>query len=470
MSPVFWPTVPTVVTVPTGAAHGTGASTPAAGAAMRRMPRARRASLLPVGLLLLAVLGAAMGAAGDISVPIGPNSWVFDAAGSCTPSRITATEGIRQWSDGTLTIRTYLFVGVRGPLTIALNAAVSGGSSRIRCRLGAESREVAISTNVPSAIPLGTFIIEQPGYHYLELQGVARSGPTFAEITSLDIGGVAADQLHFIADDVHFGRRGPSVHLGYQLPPEAHELCFVYSEVRVPVGKDVVGTYCMANGFGEGYSGMQVNSLSERRILFSVWSPFATNDASKTPEADRVVLLRTGAGVHAQAFGGEGSGGQSFLVFPWRAGSTYRFLLGGRPDGDGTTVYSAYFWPPETGHWQLIASFRRPRTTTYLTHWYSFLENFSPDTGAITREADYGNQWACDASGRWFQAVAAAFSCDATAHKKARLDYTGGVTADGWFALRNCGFFSPAQPAAAVFTRPAVAQPPDIDLAHLPQE
>jgi hypothetical protein len=453
---------------PTVQPAGTRARTPCTGgAAVRRMPAALPAS---AALLLLACCAGARTGAADISVPIGPNSWVFDAAGSCLPSHITAPEGIRQWSDGTQRIRTYVFVGARGPLTIGLTAAVAGGSSRLRLTLGAESREVAISSTVQAAVAVGTFTIDQPGYQCLELQGVARTGPTFAEITSVEIGGVAADQLHFIKDDVHFGRRGPSVHLGYQLPPEAKDLSWVYSEVRVPVGKDVVGTYCMANGFAEGYSGMQVNSPSERRVLFSVWSPFATNDASKTPEADRVVLLRKGAEVHAQAFGGEGSGGQSFLLFPWKAGSTYRFLLGGHPDGDGTTVYSAWFYPPETGHWQLIASFRRPRTTTYLTHWYSFLENFSPDSGATTREADYGNQWACDASGHWFQAVAAAFTCDATAHKKARLDYSGGVTADGWFVLRNCGFFSDTRPVAATLVRPMVAQAPAIDFAHLPQE
>ena len=30
----------------------------------------------------------------------------------------------------------------------------------------------------------------------------------------------------------------------------------------------------MANGFGEGYFGIQVNGPNERRVLFSVWSPF----------------------------------------------------------------------------------------------------------------------------------------------------------------------------------------------------
>ncbi len=451
---------------------------PASVQAVRRMPAVALAGLLlaaPVAARAadgapVAPVAPVAPTAAPISVPIGPNSWVVDAAGSGVPGRIAATEGIRAWSDGALHIRTYLYVGVRGPLTVALTAAVAGGPSRLRLTVGAANREITVSSPTPAAVAVGTFTVAEPGYQLLELQGLSRSGPTFAEITSLEIGGVPAEQLHFIKDDVHFGRRGPSVHLGYQLPPAAKDLAWAYSEVRVPVGKDVVGTYCMANGFGEGYSGMQVNAASERRILFSVWSPFSTNSAAAIPEADRVVLLHKGAAVHTQAFGGEGAGGQSYLVFPWQAGRTYRFLLGVHPGADSTTDYSCWFYPPEIGTWQLIASFRRPRTTSWLTHWYSFLENFSPDTGATTREADYGNQWACDAGGHWFQAVAAAFTCDATAHKKARLDYTGGVTADGWFLLRNCGFFSESQAVPALLTRPPVAQAPDIDFAHLPQE
>jgi hypothetical protein len=89
---------------------GTGARSPTAdGAVVRRMPPALPASAaLLLRPLLLAVCAALMVAAGaaDISVPIGPNSWVFDAAGSCTPSHIAGAEGITQWSDGTLTIRT----------------------------------------------------------------------------------------------------------------------------------------------------------------------------------------------------------------------------------------------------------------------------------------------------------------------------------------------------------------------------
>ena len=48
--------------------------------------------------------------------------------------------------------------------------------------------------------------------------------------------------------------------------------------MTIPKNNDVVGSYFMANGFAEGYFGIQVNSETERRILFSVWSPYKTDD------------------------------------------------------------------------------------------------------------------------------------------------------------------------------------------------
>ena len=410
--------------------------------------------------------------AGDVTLPAGPNSWVFDAAGTCLPSRIAANDGIKNWSDAGLRIRTYFWVGAAGSLDLRLNASVASGTSRIRCSVGKEVKEITLSNTAPGVTPVGSFKVAQPGYQVLEMQGRSKSAATFAEITALSLSGAAcAGEVHFIKDDFHFGRRGPSVHLGYRLPKEARDLCWYYSEVSIPVGQDAIGTYCMANGFGEGYSGMQVNSASERRILFSVWSPFHTNDPKAIPESERIVLLKKGKEVHAQAFGGEGSGGQSYLVYPWKAGNVYRFLLHGEPAGDGTTVYTAYFYPPEKGQWLLLASFRRPKTNTYLTRWHSFLENFSPDTGAITREANYGNPWARNKAGRWFEAKEAVFTADATARKEARLDYTGGATDDGRFFLRNCGFFNErCEPGTVIIRASSALQAPAIDFDKLPEE
>lgn len=65
----------------------------------------------------------------------------------------------------------------------------------------------------------------------------------------------------------------------------------------------------MAIGFNGGYFGMQVNSASERRILFSVWSPQDTNDPNSVLPENAVLLVEKGKDTIAKEFGGEGSGG-----------------------------------------------------------------------------------------------------------------------------------------------------------------
>lgn len=426
--------------------------------------------IIATAALLVGVLSGLRAA--EVLVPAGPNSWVFDHTGTCVAaSAITTNKGITRWTDPTQRIRIYVWLGTSGTLNVRLHGMIADGEATIRCTLGEESRQITLAQKGPGVIEVGTFTIARPGYHHLELQGLTKTAHSFGEITGVGLtGAVAAGEVHFLRDDFHFGRRGPSVHLGYQLPENAKDITYVYSEVCVPVGQDVIGTFCMANGFSAGYSGMQVNSAKERRILFSVWSPFQTDDPKKIPEADRIVLLGKGTDVQVGTFGNEGSGGQSFLRFPWQAGTTYRFLLRGEPTGDGSTVFTCYFFPPELGRWLLIASFRRPKTDTYVTGWHSFLENFATDTGAITREAHYTNQWARDRHGQWFAVSQARYTADATARKQARLDYAGGVTPEGRFFLRNGGFFNERLAYGATFTRTPSPDEPQIDLVRLPQE
>ena len=72
--------------------------------------------------------------------------------------------------------------------------------------------------------------------------------------------------------DAHFNldprRNAASVHLTYSTPKDAPIELF-YNEVTAVA--DPVATYYMACGFARGYFGMQVNSATERRIIFSVW-------------------------------------------------------------------------------------------------------------------------------------------------------------------------------------------------------
>jgi hypothetical protein len=78
-------------------------------------------------------------------------------------------------------------------------------------------------------------------------------------------------------------------------------------------------------------------------VLFSVWSPYRTDNPRDIPEDQRIVPLGSGPGVRVGEFGNEGAGGQSYLVYPWKSGATYRFLTQVKPDGQGNTVYTAWF-------------------------------------------------------------------------------------------------------------------------------
>jgi hypothetical protein len=75
------------------------------------------------------------------------------------------------------------------------------------------------------------------------------------------------------------------------------DVSYYYSEINVPQGYDPVGSYYMANGFGQGYFGYQVNSATERRFLFSVWSGYHTDDPTQIPSEYTVQLNRKGADV-----------------------------------------------------------------------------------------------------------------------------------------------------------------------------
>jgi len=147
------------------------------------------------------------------------------------------------------------------------------------------------------------------GYVKIEIQGVTRSANSFGTVSSLGISGTAVNnETVFVKDNdnnyFYWGRRGPSVHLKYTIP--SSDITDFYSEINVPKGNDVIGSYFMANGFAEGYFGIQVNSATERRILFSVWSPYATDNPASIPSEFKINMLNKGKDVHAGEFGNEG--------------------------------------------------------------------------------------------------------------------------------------------------------------------
>ena len=428
--------------------------------------KTRRIITVPFFLMLTCVGFVAHASQAPISVPVGGNSWVTQTSDS--RSRIISRNGIEKWTSEDTSIRTFFRIPYSGKINIALRAKVLSGTSQLICTFGGVPLTVTLENTDYQTIPVGTFMITHPGYQTLDMQGLTKQANTYAHVTDVLISGEATEgNVYYVKDDFYFGQRGPSVHLNYQTPETVKDIVYFYNEITVPEGQDVIGSYFMANGFAQGYFGIQVNSARERRILFSVWSPYRTNNPQEIPADQSISLLKKGEPVHAGKFGGEGSGGQSYRKYMWKAGTTYRFLLKGEPAENNCTDFTAYFFAPEIGQWELMASFRRPKTDTYLTRPHSFLENFIPAMGQYARKGFWSNQWICDSKGRWTELTQARFTADATARKESRLDYAGGAEGDRFF-MKNCGFFNERTEIGAVFTRKATGKKPDIDLSKLP--
>jgi hypothetical protein len=401
-------------------------------------------------------------------VPVGGNSWLVQAGDG---SEQITNEGFIGWKNKQTQLSTYLKVARTGTLKVSASIRVPNGESQFAMTIAGKKRTFSAKGGAFVDYQIGEWQIPQVGYVRMNLEGLSKTGATFGDVQYFTVSGTALkDQTAFVPNNgdnyFHWGRRGPSVHLAYS-PPTQEKIEWFYNEITVPEKSDVIGSYFMANGFKEGYFGIQLNSPAERRILFSVWSPYQTDNPSQIPDDQKIKLLKKGNGVVTKEFGNEGSGGQSFLRYNWRAGQTYKFLLRGKPAAQNYTEYTAYFFAPERGSWQLIAHFSRPKTNTYLTSLHSFLENFIPDTGNRERMAHYSNQWICTKDGKWLEITHAKFTADATARKGYRMDYAGGINKNTFY-LRNCGFFNDFTPIDKSLTRPASKNPPSIDFASLP--
>jgi len=388
------------------------------------------------------------------------NSWVINNVEKS--SEVITKDGIINWKDANDTIRTFFYTEKEATIPFGI---IAKGTSEISISYNDKTESLKLNNSKFDTIYIGNYKSSDKGYNYIDLKATSKTGNTFAEIKSFVFQQPEDSTLvKYLKDDFYFGRRGPSTHLIFETP--TNDIEWMYSEIEIDKGEDVKGSYFMANGFGEGYYGIQVNSEAERRILFSIWSPFKTDDPNSIPDDQKIKLLKKGEGVTSGEFGNEGSGGQSYKVFNWKAATRYGFLTSVKPNGDNTTDYTSYFYDPDTKKWHLIASFMRPITDTYVTRPYSFLENFIPNTGAIARRGGFYNQWMRDNKGQWYEITEAKFSADATARKDARLDYSGSSANHGFY-LKNCGFTDDLTVIGTKLSRTKLGVTPNINFKDL---
>lgn len=379
-----------------------------------------------------------------IIVPLGGNSFITNKPQSAEDS--ITPEGWENWNSEQNEYHIFFKSAVDATLTLTLLCAKTQAAAVIGAGLEKPEGQITVPEGA-TEIPLGSYTVKA-GYVNVAVQGISKEGDVFAFPTALKVEGVSDEEMASYAreqdkNDFYWIRRGPSVHCGYDVTVAGDDVEWFYNEVTINPGDDPHGTYGMAIGFHGGYFGMQVCDEGVKKLIFSIWSPHATDNPEEIPEELQVKVLKKHPLVWTGEFGNEGSGGQSFMDYNWESGKTYRFLCRIRPVENNKTEFTSYFFFPETGKWELLCSFLRPETQTWFRGAYSFLESFIDVNGHNFRRVYFGNQWCVTKAGKWVPIDHMRLTGDATARKAQRQDYGGGVDEkNNRFYLKNCGFFA----------------------------
>ncbi|EFJ33482.1 hypothetical protein SELMODRAFT_407289 [Selaginella moellendorffii] len=365
------------------------------------------------------------------------NAYVYPREGSNSFGSISEA-GLGAWTDITGSTRVYFWPQKTGSISVSIKARSVGNTNTLRLSLDG-SASAAHDVVLPKSsdfqtYAVGTYTISSSGYHYLEIRAVTKNSTYLPDVQALVISGSAAEGLKYNKSSF---RGAPSTHLWYKTEGIEGGITWFYSEIYVKQGEDPLHSYYMTNGFGGGYFGIQVNSPTERRVLFSIWSNYDTQKPEEIPEDYKVKLVKKGSDVISGEFGNEGSGAQSYFKYMWKTDTVYRCLVKAEASGSDNTIFSGYFYMPESG-WKLIARWNKPKTgALLLTGLYSFVENFSSN-GNDYFKAHFGNQWAYGKDG-WVQLTKAGFTTTASEEKHQRYDY--GAGAEGiWMYMYSGGF------------------------------
>ena len=184
------------------------------------------------------------------------------------------------------------------------------------------------------------------------------------------------------------GSAASGQHLWWNLDGQNEATC-LYGEITVLATHTTI-YYCGANWHpGEpagGYCGIQHNSPTERRTIFSIWDT--------SPELHPQVTAADAATVFGR-FGGEGEGGHTHMLWPWKVGDTFQFFVhkqpGPKPD---STACRYYVFDREAKKWRHSATISSPNggkkcVATLGGGMNSFLENFSGSDREVPKLALY---------------------------------------------------------------------------------
>jgi hypothetical protein len=222
----------------------------------------------------------------------------------------------------------------------------------------------------------------------------------------------------------------------------------------------------MACGWNGGYFGIQELGSGKKVVLFSVWDTSRGDDPGAVKQENRVEVLHEGEGVRIKRFGGEGTGGQCMMDWPWEIGQTNRFLVRSLA-ADGKTAFAGFIFDPQRKSWRHLVTFRRPGAGA-LKGLYSFVEDFRRDGRSVNeaRRARFQNA-ACENTNAGWQPVNRARFTASRADWEARDSINAGANDRGWF-LATGGDTKREQDLNSSITSAQSPAPPPTDLPPLP--
>ena len=182
----------------------------------------------------------------------------------------------------------------------------------------------------------------------------------------------AVSFVHAQSPEVLAKRQCRSVHIRQDGHPA--QAAALYNEVKARTS--VPGTYFCAMNFDDGYIGFQEQSNGRKVIIFSIWDPVSHGDnPNSVPEEERTKLLKLGENARAGRFGGEGTGGQSFVDYPCEVGENMRFLVCIKKMGPFKEI-SGFYFNNKTNSWDLISKWKTHSSKKELSYSVGFVEDF----------------------------------------------------------------------------------------------
>ncbi|MCZ8074043.1 MAG: DUF5077 domain-containing protein, partial [Paucibacter sp.] len=142
---------------------------------------------------------------GPARVALAGNAFITSAAPDA-PEWISYNEGLMDWRDARTVISSWVRVAQPGKFNISLKGTVPAGSvSQVRVSALGKKFNLRLTPTASPFTTLATVDVPQAGYVRIDVQGLSRTGPEFAQLQAIELTGTAAAGLVFANVEADWG-------------------------------------------------------------------------------------------------------------------------------------------------------------------------------------------------------------------------------------------------------------------------